>query len=143
VSSPPLSARTFRCGIPLEPALTTGLILFAHGARDARWREPFDRLLTLVAEHHPGPVSLAFLELMSPDLTQAATELAAAGAKRLTLVPLFLGTGGHLRQDLPALLAAAQAAAGVPITAVPAVAEDDRVLAAMAEYCVRSGARPT
>lgn len=80
---------------------------------------------------------------MSPDLTQAATELVAAGAERLTLVPLFLGTGGHLRQDLPALLAAAEAAAGVPITAVAAVAEDDRVLAAMAEYCVRSGARPT
>jgi sirohydrochlorin cobaltochelatase len=123
--------------------MSTGLILFAHGARDARWREPFDRLQALVAQRHPGPVSLAFLELMPPDLAQAATQLAAAGATRLTVVPLFLGTGGHLRQDLPEMLATAQAAAGIPITAVAAVGEDPGVLAAMAEYCVRSGARPT
>ena len=71
--------------------MSTGLILFAHGARDARWREPFDRLAALVTQHHPGPVSLAFLEAMSPDLTQAAIALAAAGAERITIVPLFLG----------------------------------------------------
>lgn len=79
---------------------------------------------------------------MTPDLTQAATQLAAAGATRLVVVPLFLGTGGHLRQDLPAMLAAAQAAAGIPMTAATAVGEDDSVLAAMAEYCVRSGTQP-
>ncbi|HEY7761204.1 MAG TPA: CbiX/SirB N-terminal domain-containing protein [Burkholderiales bacterium] len=123
--------------------MTTGLILFAHGARDARWREPFDRLQALVAQRHPGPVSLAFLELVSPDLAQAAAQLAAAGATQLVVVPLFLGTGGHLRQDLPAMLAAAQAAAGIPMTAVTAVGEEDGVLAAMAEYCIRSGARRT
>jgi sirohydrochlorin cobaltochelatase len=123
--------------------MSTGLILFAHGARDARWREPFDRLQALVAQRHPGPVALAFLELMSPDLAQAATQLAATGATQLTVVPLFLGTGGHLRQDLPEMLATAQAAAGIPMTAVAAVGEDAGVLAAMAEYCVRSGARPT
>ncbi len=97
----------------------------------------------LIAQRHPGPVSLAFLELMSPDLTQAATQLAAAGATRLVVVPLFLGTGGHLRQDLPAMLAAAQAAAGIPMIPAIAVGEDDGVLAAMADYCVRSGARRT
>jgi sirohydrochlorin cobaltochelatase len=123
--------------------MSTGLILFAHGARDARWREPFDRLQALVAQRHPGPVSLAFLELMPPDLAQAATQLAAAGATRLTVVPLFLGTGGHLRQDLPEMLATAQAAVGIPMTSVAAVGENPGVLAAMAEYCVRSGARPT
>jgi sirohydrochlorin cobaltochelatase len=123
--------------------MSTGLILFAHGARDARWREPFDRLHAQVAQRHPGPVCLAFLELMPPDLAQAATQLAAAGATRLVVVPLFLGTGGHLRQDLPAMLAAAQAAAGIPMTAVTAVGEEDGVLAAMAEYCIRSGARRT
>jgi sirohydrochlorin cobaltochelatase len=123
--------------------MSTGLILFAHGARDARWREPFDRLHARVAQRHPGPVSLAFLESMSPDLTQAATRLAAAGATRLVVVPLFLGAGGHLRQDLPPMLAAAQAAAGIPMTTAAAVGEDDDVLAAIAEYCLRSAARRT
>ena len=122
--------------------MSTGLILFAHGARDARWREPFDRLAALVTQRHSGPVSLAFLEAMSPDLTQAAVALAAAGAQCITVVPLFLGTGGHLRQDMPALIAKAQSAAGIPLSAVAAVGEDTAVLAAMAEYCLRNAAPP-
>jgi sirohydrochlorin cobaltochelatase len=118
--------------------MTTGLVLFAHGARDARWREPFDRLLALVAERHPGPVRLAFLELMTPNLSSACSDLAQAGATRIVVVPLFLGTGGHLRDDLPALLAAAQERASVPVSAATAAGEDATVLAALAEYCLRA-----
>jgi sirohydrochlorin cobaltochelatase len=121
--------------------MTTGLILFAHGARDPRWREPFDRLIERVARRHAGPVSLAFLEHMAPDLTQAAIALAAAGAERVVVVPLFLGTGGHLRQDLPVLLAQAQGAVRVPLTAVGALGEDEAAIAAMAEYCLRAASR--
>ena len=118
--------------------MTTGLILFAHGARDARWREPFDRLRAMVAARHAGPVELAFLELMSPDLGAACEALAKAGANRILVVPLFLGTGGHLRKDLPTLLAAAQARASVPVASVAAVGENEAVLAAIAEYCMRA-----
>ena len=81
----------------------TGLILFAHGARDARWRDPFERLLAKVRAARPDlAVELAFLELMQPDLAQAADRLAAAGCRTLRIVPVFLGQGGHVREDLPA-----------------------------------------
>ena len=116
---------------------TTGLILFGHGARDPRWREPFDRLAEAVAERFPGPVSLAFLELMSPDLKAACLGAVERGATRIVVVPIFLGTGGHVRRDLPALLESASAAAGVSVTAADAVGEDSQVLAAMADYCLR------
>lgn len=33
------------------------LVLFAHGARDARWREPFDRLRTRLAARRPESTS--------------------------------------------------------------------------------------
>jgi sirohydrochlorin cobaltochelatase len=118
--------------------MTTGLILFAHGARDPRWREPFDRLLELVREPYPGPVTCAFLEFMSPDLLGACRQLVEAGANRVVVVPLFLGTGGHLRNDLPALLAGAQAGAGVPVISVPAAGEHPSVLQALANYCMAS-----
>jgi len=116
----------------------TGLLLFAHGARDARWREPFDRLLARVQRDHTGPVELAFLEFMQPDLAGAASALVQAGASRIVVVPLFLGTGGHLRRDLPQMLEQARQAAGVEISAVTAAGEDEAVLAAIAGYCVGS-----
>lgn len=118
--------------------MTTGLVLFAHGARDPRWREPFDRLLSLVTERHSGPVACAFLEFMAPDLPAACRTLAEAGADRVVVVPLFLGAGGHLRNDLPALLVSAQRCAGVPVSAAPAAGEHPVVLGALAEYCLLS-----
>ena len=116
-----------------------GLLLFAHGARDERWREPFDRLLEQVRRGHDGPVELAFLELMQPDLAKAASTLAITGVSRIVVVPLYLGTGGHLRRDLPRLLEQASHAAGVEIAAVPAVGEQSGVLGAIAGYCLRRG----
>jgi sirohydrochlorin cobaltochelatase len=118
--------------------MTTGLVLFAHGARDARWREPFDRLLKLVEPRHAGPVSQAFLEHMQPDLPTACAMLAREGAKRIVVVPLFLGTGGHLRNDVPVLISAAGRQAGVPVSVASAAGEDASVLEALAEYCLRA-----
>jgi sirohydrochlorin cobaltochelatase len=118
--------------------MSTGLVLFCHGGRDARWREPFDRLRIIVEQRYTGPVELAFLELMSPDLGAACATLVERLAERIVVVPLFLGTGGHLRRDLPPLIQAAQESTGVAVTAVAAVGEDDSVLATIAEYCIRS-----
>ncbi len=118
--------------------MTTGLVLLGHGARDARWREPFDRLLRLVAPRHAGPVSQAFLEHMQPDLPTACSALARAGAARIVVVPLFLGTGGHLREDVPALVTAAERHAGVPMAVVGTAGEAAGVLQALAEYCLQA-----
>ena len=56
------------------------MILFAHGAREPQWAEPFEALAKRVKAQAPDtPVRLAFLELMSPDLESAAAELIADG----------------------------------------------------------------
>ncbi|HET9823252.1 MAG TPA: CbiX/SirB N-terminal domain-containing protein [Burkholderiaceae bacterium] len=82
-----------------------GLLLFAHGARDPRWAAPFEAMLARLRARRPERVvRLAFLELMTPDLPHAAEELAAEGCRRIDIVPLFLGMGGHLRNDLPPLV---------------------------------------
>ena len=82
-----------------------GLILFAHGARDPRWALPFEAMLSKVQAFRPElAVRLAYLELMSPSLPQAASALVAEGCSRITVQPMFLGTGGHLRRDLPLLM---------------------------------------
>jgi sirohydrochlorin cobaltochelatase len=83
-----------------------GLLLFAHGARDPRWAEPFEEVARRVLLRDPSvAVQLAFLEFMSPSLREAGAALALAGCDRVDVVPLFLGAGGHVRKDLPVLLA--------------------------------------
>ena len=83
-----------------------GLMLFAHGARDPRWAVPFEAVARNVRARAPGlVVQLAYLEFMSPGLLDAGHALAEAGCTRVDVVPLFLGAGGHVRKDLPLLLA--------------------------------------
>jgi sirohydrochlorin cobaltochelatase len=114
------------------------LILFAHGARAASWAAPFQRLRELTARQRPDvAVSLAFLELMEPRLPDEAAALVARGVRDITIVPVFLGQGGHLLRDLPLLVEGLRAAhPEVAISTVPAVGEDPGVLAAMASYCL-------
>lgn len=82
-----------------------GLILFAHGARDPRWAAPFEAVASRVRATQPGvAVRLAFLELMTPSLPSAAAELLAQGCTAVTILPLFLGAGGHVRKDLPEIV---------------------------------------
>ncbi len=112
----------------------TGLLLFAHGARDPRWAEPFQEVQRRVEALCPGvAVSLAFLEFMSPTLPAACEQLVAAGCDRITVVPLFLGTGGHVRKDLPLLLDAVRAShPNVAVELQRSIGEIDSVMQAMA-----------
>jgi len=120
-----------------------GLILFGHGARDARWREPFERLAgklraARTATGEAQVVALAFLELMEPDLPTAVAQLVTQGCDAITVVPVFFGQGGHVREDLPAIVDRCRAAhPRVEIRCAVAVGEDDSVLDALAQYCLR------
>lgn len=84
---------------------TSGILLFAHGARDPAWATPFKAVESRLIKQSPEtPVKLAFLEFMSPSILEAGAQLAQAGCTQVTVVPLFLGAGGHVRKDLPRLL---------------------------------------
>jgi sirohydrochlorin cobaltochelatase len=126
--------------------MTHALILFAHGARDPQWSQPFERVAEQVRALHPGiMVRLAFLEFMPPTLAQAGAEVAQAGATSVSVVPMFLGAGGHVRKDLPLLLdELRQAHPGLGVTLQPAIGEIDSVVAAMAQAALAQlGNEPT
>lgn len=120
----------------------TAVLLYAHGSRDPAWARPFERLRELLAARAPGlAVALAFLEHMRPTLDEAVATLAARGAERITVIPLFMGRGGHLRVDLPArMLAAGERHPGVVLRAAPAVGEVDAVLDAIADWVIAEDA---
>ncbi|GGC70231.1 sirohydrochlorin chelatase [Undibacterium terreum] len=118
----------------------TAMVLFAHGARDPRWAAPFQRLQELTQASMPEvTVKLAFLELMKPSLPELVEELLGQAHTSITLVPIFLGQGGHVLRDLPAM--ANQLRASHPtlsLTVVDAVGEQPSVLAAIRDYCISS-----
>jgi sirohydrochlorin cobaltochelatase len=61
----------------------------------------------------------------------------AQGVTAITVVPVFFGQGGHIRRDLPELIAQCQAAhPAVTIDCATAVGEDDGVLDAIVQYCL-------
>ncbi len=141
---------------PMAPATAQGrrqgIILFAHGARDARWAEPFERLRDRVSARvnacvdaqvaspmRDTRVALAFLELMEPGLDRAADALIADGCMTLAIIPIFFGQGSHLRRDLPLLVEKLrERLPTIEIGVAAAAGEDDDVLDAIADYCVRA-----
>ena len=54
-----------------HPSGRGGILLIAHGSRDAAWAAPFERLRERIALRG-GVVELAYLERMTPDFADAA-----------------------------------------------------------------------
>lgn len=123
-------------------AAKSGLLLFAHGARDPNWALPFEAVLRRVREQAPDLlVCLSFLEFMAPTLVDAGDTLAAAGCTRVAIVPLFLGTGGHVRRDLPLLIDALRSThPHVAWTLQASIGEAPGVIEAMATAALRGTA---
>ena len=107
-----------------------GIVLFAHGSRDPEWARPFERIAAALSKRKEFLVRIAYLELMQPSLEAAIADLVASGAGSIRIVPLFFGAGGHVREDLPRLVAAANPP--VPVTIDPPIGEQADVVEAIA-----------
>jgi sirohydrochlorin cobaltochelatase len=74
---------------------------------------------------------------MAPDLATAVGRLVSRGVTRVRVIPLFLGTGGHLRAEVPRLVAEIAASRpGIAIDLAPAAGDDAKVIDALAAYCL-------
>ena len=113
-------------------------MLFAHGSRDPEWARPFERIAAALSGRKEFLVKIAYLELMRPSLDEAIAELVASGVGAIRIVPVFFGMGGHVREDLPRLVAAANPPVKVTIDAP--IGEQAQVIEAIAAAIAR-GAR--
>ena len=116
-----------------------GMILLAHGSRDAAWMEPFQAMAAEVARRSPETlVRIACLQFCSPDVEAAARALAAEGAQRITIVPVFFSARGHVLRDVPGAIARARADfPDVPMTVVGTLGEQPEVEEGMVAALVR------
>ena len=125
---------------PMQAASLPGLILLAHGSRDPQWRQPIEAVLQSVRQSSPSLLCCcAYLESCAPDLLEAAQELVAAGVTRLTVMPLFLGTGKHAREDIPRQVQALRERhPALQVVLEPSAGENPRVTALLAEVALAS-----
>ena len=73
--------------------------------------------------------------MMQPSLEDAVNALSAQGASQITVLPVFFGQGGHLRNDFPVLLDACRTRfPAVQLSATPAVGKDLAVLQAIVDF---------
>ncbi len=113
-----------------------GIVLFAHGARDPEWARPFEAIRDAVRNQRPEyPIELAYLEMMSPTLEDAVASLASQGASAITVFPLFMAQGGHLKKDLPLILdAMRETHPHIPISLESAIGDVPAIIGAIAGW---------
>lgn len=94
---------------PRHSAAPPPLVVAGHGTRDAAGQADAFALVDRVREVLPGVrVEVGFVELTSPSIDTALSEVLATGAPSAVVVPLMIGTGGHVREDIPEAIAAGQ-----------------------------------
>jgi sirohydrochlorin cobaltochelatase len=113
-----------------------GIVLFAHGARDPGWARPFEQIRDRVRTSRPElPIELAYLEAMSPTLEEAVATLVEEGASSITVFPLFMAQGAHLKGDVPRILdAIRKARPHIPIAQETSIGDVPEILEAIAGW---------
>jgi sirohydrochlorin cobaltochelatase len=114
--------------------LKEGVVLFAHGSRDPEWSRPFEQIAMGLQKRMPAvAVALAYLE-HGVSLEEAIGVLAAKGALSVRVVPVFLGQGGHIKDDLPRVFGqVAQAYPALKLSLEQTIGERPAVIEAIAE----------
>jgi sirohydrochlorin cobaltochelatase len=121
-----------------------GIILLGHGSRDPQWTASFEQVRAAVERRLPDcATALAYLEQSVPDFATAVDQLVARGATLIEVVPLFLGAGGHVRNDVPQLVERAMARhTQVHFLLAPFIGDAPAVLDAIADYAAAKPATP-
>ncbi|HEX4788636.1 MAG TPA: sirohydrochlorin chelatase, partial [Actinospica sp.] len=88
----------------------SALLIVGHGTRDDEGAENFRAFVRRVGDRAAergaaDAVAGGFIELSPPPLRDAVADLAEAGHRQLTAVPLILLAAGHAKGDIPAALA--------------------------------------
>jgi len=116
-------------------APTSALLLFAHGSSDPGWAKPFVRLRAAIQARDPARrVELAYLERMQPSFDEVVNALHAEGVTEITVAPIFLALGGHLRNDLPNMIAATRQRTAIRFRVLPALGESEALIHAIADW---------
>ena len=118
------------------------VIGLAHGSRHARGADAIERLMAVLDEPD-RPARHAFLDLAEPDLDAVVDDLAAAGHRRIVVVPLLFTVAFHATIDVPqAVVRAAAEHAGVELEVADILGTGDDVAALLLAALADAGVSP-
>jgi sirohydrochlorin ferrochelatase len=112
--------------------MQTGIVIVDHGSRRDESNRMLERVAELFAERFRERYAIvepAHMELAEPSIATAYARCVSRGARRVVVVPFFLGPGKHWTQDIPRLTA--EAAERFPETCYhvsPTLGIDDLIL---------------
>ena len=115
----------------------SALVIAGHGTRIGRGQEAckalIDRVRGMLApegvEVHDG-----YVELTDPPIDDAVAEAIVSDSdKHVVVVPLMIGTGGHVREDIPEAYTAGARRGGGSVSYAPHLGPDPRLRAAARE----------
>ena len=82
-----------------------GLLLALHGSPRAQANGPAVAIVSQIAMTKKFEfVEVGYLECNDPDITTAIHDAFIAGVESLVIVPYFLHTGKHVKEDIPELI---------------------------------------
>ena len=97
-------------------------ILLAHGSSNQEWSTTFEKMTAAACTNHKN-VSVAYMELSTPSMDDVIRKAAATGFKNITIVPLFLAAGKHLKLDIPKKLDKLKGELNINYKLLPAIGE--------------------
>jgi sirohydrochlorin cobaltochelatase len=84
------------------------ILLIGHGSPHAEGNDEFLQFARQVEDHLGITVQPCFLELAEPSIEEGIRLCVEEGAKRIAVLPLFLGPAGHQKNDVAILVAQAR-----------------------------------
>lgn len=132
-------------GVLPPPRADVPLLAVAHGTNDPQGIAMLEALLERVRFLRPGvETSLSFVSVARPRVDEELVRLLMEGATEVVVLPLLLGSGYHVRHDIPeALRTAARQTGGSSAKIYPAATLGPDPLLASAMHDRLSGARGT
>lgn len=122
--------------------MQTGIVIVDHGSTLAASNRLLEHLAKVFGERFAdrfAVVEPAHMELAEPSIATAYAACVRRGAKRVVVLPFFLGPGKHWTQDIPRLAdEAAQRFPGTEVRVAPVLGIDDLMLDLLAKRAEES-----
>ncbi len=130
-------------GVLPPPRSDVPILAVAHGTSDAAGLACLDALLERVRFLRPGvETDIAFVSVAEPTPGQALAALLAQGVTEVVVLPLLLGSGYHLRHDIPEAVRTARDLPGgeaLTVYTAPALGPDPLLASVLADRLAQAG----